>query len=121
MSMKAVTRFAPVLALALTALGCDFLEYGPGGDAKEAETRVLHVLASMQKAGDTTSLDLQEGICRWYNGKRLIGDAMEMEAALTASTAGGGRATSTTARSPPTRSPAPRSCPTAIRRRRWSR
>jgi hypothetical protein len=82
MTMKVLARFASVLALALTALGCDFLEYGPGGDTAEAETRVLHVLASMQKAGDTTSLDLQEGVCRWYNGKRYIGDAMEMEAAL---------------------------------------
>ncbi len=80
MTMKAATRFAPVLALALTALGCDFLEYGPGKTAK-AETRVLHVLAAMEKAGDTTSLDLQEGISRWYNGKRFI-NSMEQDAAV---------------------------------------
>jgi len=80
--MKPTARFALLLAFAVAALGCDFLEYGPGGDAAEAESRVLHVLASMEKAGDTTNLDLQEGICRWYNGKRLIGDAMEMEQAM---------------------------------------
>ena len=74
-------RSALLLALGLATLGCDFLTYGPG-ETSEAETRVNAVLAGMQKAGDTTNLDLQEAVCRWYNGRRILNDAMEMEAAL---------------------------------------
>lgn len=81
--MYIAIRFSLLLTLAFAALGCDFLEYGPGGNTAEAESRVLHVLAAMQKAGDSTGLDLQEGICRWYNGKRLIGDALTFDAAVT--------------------------------------
>ena len=83
MIMNIAFRSALLLALALAALGCDFLEYGPGGNTAEAESRVLHVLASMQKAGDTTGLEIQEGLCRWYNGKRLIGDALAFDEAVT--------------------------------------
>lgn len=79
--MKA-PRYAILLALAVALTGCDFLAHGPRGAVAAAEKRVNAVLAGMHTSGTTTDMNLQEAVCRWYNGKRFINDAMEMEAAL---------------------------------------
>lgn len=70
-----------VLGIALLGCSGDFMRFGPRGEVAEAEERVNAVLAGMQEAGDSTSVTLQEAVCRWYNGKRFVSDAFEQEAA----------------------------------------
>jgi len=55
--------------LLLPACGGEFLMYGPDAKLKKAVERVRSMLQGMHTGGDGTGGDMQESVCRWYNGK----------------------------------------------------